>query len=123
MLERPRDARRRRLPRPTIRRDLGPQDIVIVSTKATALPASPTEIAPLVGKDTLVVFPQNGMTWWYPRAACRPAASEAAGNCRSSNWRSRFSRRCGQDQVLGGIIYSANEVAAPGVIKNNSPDA
>jgi 2-dehydropantoate 2-reductase len=25
------------------------------------------------------------------------------------------------DQVLGGIIYSANEVESPGVIKNNSP--
>ena len=26
------------------------------------------------------------------------------------------------EQVVGGVIYSANEIEAPGVIKNNSPD-
>ena len=59
--------------------DLGPQDLVIVATKATALPAIAPHIAPLVGKDTLVLFPQNGMTWWYP-VGLPSAASAAAGN-------------------------------------------
>lgn len=101
-------------------RELGKQDVVIVSTKATALPSVAAQIAPLIGEDTLVIFPQNGMTWWYPlgidpRLPTPPSIPifELA---------KPFLAAMRQDQVLGGIIYSANELAAPGVIKNNSPD-
>ena len=100
--------------------DLGPQDIVIVATKATALSAIASQIAPLVGKDTLVVFPQNGMTWWYPVGL--PAQHPAPPAIPIFDLAKPFLTAMRPDQVLGGIIYSANEVAAPGVIKNNSPD-
>ena len=35
------------------------------------------QIGPLIGDDTLVIFPQNGMTWWYPLGLA-VAVSEAA---------------------------------------------
>jgi 2-dehydropantoate 2-reductase len=99
--------------------DLGVQDLVIVSTKATALPAIAAHIAPLVGTDTLVLFPQNGMTWWYPVGLPpqhpRPPAIPIFELAKP------FLAAMRPEQVLGGIIYSANEVEAPGVIKNNSP--
>jgi 2-dehydropantoate 2-reductase len=99
--------------------DLGPQDLVIVATKATALPAIAPHIAPLVGKDTLVLFPQNGMTWWYPVGL--PAQHPQPPAIPIFELAKPFLAAMRPDQVLGGIIYSANEVEAPGVIKNNSP--
>lgn len=98
---------------------LGAQDLVIVATKATALPAIAPHIAPLVGKDTLVLFPQNGMTWWYPVGL--PARLPTPPWIPIFELAKPFLAAMRPDQVLGGIIYSANEVEAPGVIKNNSP--
>jgi 2-dehydropantoate 2-reductase len=97
----------------------GPQDVVIVATKATALPAIAAQIAPLVGKNTLVVFPQNGMTWWYPVGL--PAQHPAPPAIPIFDLAKPFLKAMRADQIIGGIIYSANEVEAPGVIKNNSP--
>jgi 2-dehydropantoate 2-reductase len=100
--------------------DFGPQDVVIVATKATALPAIAPQIAPLVGGDTLVIFPQNGMTWWYPVGL--PASHPVPPAIPIFDLAKPFLAAMRPDQVIGGIIYSANEVEAPGVIKNNSPD-
>jgi 2-dehydropantoate 2-reductase len=99
--------------------DLGPQEAVIVATKATALPVIAAQIAPVVGKDTLVIFPQNGMTWWYPVGL--PAQHPAPPAIPIFDLAKPFLAAMRPDQVIGGIIYSANEVEAPGVIKNNSP--
>lgn len=100
-------------------RELGKQEVVIVSTKATALASIAEQIAPLIGEDTLVVFPQNGMTWWYPvgLGANLPKPPDIP----IFELAKPFLAVMRPDQVLGGIIYSANELAAPGVIKNNSP--
>jgi 2-dehydropantoate 2-reductase len=97
----------------------GAQDVVIVATKATALPAIAPQIAPLVGKDTLVIFPQNGMTWWYPVGL--PAQHPKPPAIPIFELVASFLAAMRPDQVVGGIIYSANEVEAPGVIRNNSP--
>jgi 2-dehydropantoate 2-reductase len=98
--------------------DFGPQDVVIVAAKATALPAIAPRIAPLVGEDTQVVFPQNGMTWWYPVGLTSHPKPPAIPIFELAT---PFLAAMRADQVLGGIIYSANEIEAPGVIKNNSP--
>jgi 2-dehydropantoate 2-reductase len=100
-------------------RELGPQEIVIVSTKATALAAIAGQIAPLIDENTLVIFPQNGMTWWYPLGLSprHPTPPQLP----IFDLAKPFLKTMRQDQVLGGIIYSANAVIEPGVIKNNTP--
>src|SRR5690606_31524291 len=45
--------------------ELGPQDCVIVTVKAPALPSVARAIAPLLGPDTFVPFFMNGIPWWY----------------------------------------------------------
>src|SRR2546430_4362792 len=45
--------------------ELGPQDAVIVTVKAPALPAVAARIGPLLGPATPVAFVMNGMPWWY----------------------------------------------------------
>jgi 2-dehydropantoate 2-reductase len=65
------------------------------------------------------VFPQNGMTWWYPVGLpaqhCKPPAIPIF------DLATPFLAAMRPDQVVGGIIYSANEIEAPGLVKNNSP--
>ncbi len=98
---------------------LGVQDAVIVTVKATGLAAVADRIAPLVGPDTVVVFPQNGMSWWYPLNL--PSDKPALPRLPIFALAERFLKHMTVSQIAGGIIYSANEVEAPGVIKNNSP--
>jgi 2-dehydropantoate 2-reductase len=59
------------------------------------------------------------MTWWYPVGL--PALHPKPPPIPIFELARPFLSAMRADQVLGGIIYSANEVEAPGVIKNNSP--
>lgn len=100
--------------------DLGPQDVVISTLKATALPALAANIGPLLTADTLVVFAQNGMPWWYPLASSsegmpRPDLSmlDPGG---------ALAQAIPLQSVAASVVYSANTVLEPGVVDNSSPN-
>ncbi len=94
-------------------RELGPQDAVIVTVKAPALPAVAAGIAPLLGPDTAVAFVMNGIPWWYfcgqegPHRDRRLPAVDPGGVLESA---------VGLHRTIGGVVYSAAEVVAPGVV-------
>jgi 2-dehydropantoate 2-reductase len=99
---------------------LGPQDFVISTLKATALSSLATRLRPLLRNDTAVVFAQNGIPWWYdlglsPDHLPPPdlAFLDPGGALRSA---------ISQDRIIGGVIFSSNEVVAPGIVENLSPD-
>src|SRR5919197_505638 len=52
-------------------RELGPQDAVLVTLKANLLGAFAEQCAPLLGRDTAVLFVQNGIPWWYDERLVR----------------------------------------------------
>ncbi|OYY92103.1 MAG: 2-dehydropantoate 2-reductase [Sphingomonas sp. 28-66-16] len=100
-------------------RDLGEQDIVLTTLKAHDLPDMAARIAPLLGEATPVVFAQNGVPWWYADGlgAERPVPPDLSildpgGAIRAA---------IGPSRVIGGVIYSSNDLSAPGVVLNNSP--
>jgi len=97
---------------------LGPQDAVIVGVKATGLSAMVSLLKPLVGPETLVLFPQNGMPWWYPLGENLPRELPDLHVFRLGE---RFLEFLAPDQIAGGTIYSGNEVREPGVVFNSSP--
>ena len=52
--------------------ELGPQDAVLITTKAPALPEAAASVAPLLRADTPAVFVTNGVPWgisspWFAR--------------------------------------------------------
>jgi 2-dehydropantoate 2-reductase len=100
-------------------KDLGPVDFVLVALKATALGALAERVRPLLGKDTAVVFAQNGIPWWYAQglSAKRPAPPDLA----RLDPGGALARAIGPDRVIGSVVYSANEVLEPGVVRNNAP--
>jgi 2-dehydropantoate 2-reductase len=100
--------------------DLGPQDVVISTLKASSLGDLAAAVGPLLGKDTPVVFAQNGIPWWYGHglAASRPKAPDLS----RLDPGSALAKAVGFDRVLGGCITSPNHVIEPGVIHNEMPD-
>jgi 2-dehydropantoate 2-reductase len=98
---------------------LGEQDFVLVTVKATGLAGIAKTLAPLIGPRTLVAFPQNGMSWWYPLNL--PANLPTPPTLPIFERRRDFLAMMTVPQIAGGSIYSANELVHPGVIRNNSP--
>src|SRR4051812_25081514 len=89
--------------------DIGVQEAVFVTLKANALGSFVDAAAPLLGPATAVVFAQNGIPWWY------------AEDLESLDPGRRLRKTLTRENVVGGVVYSANEVVEPGVIRNFVP--
>ena len=98
--------------------DAGPQDVVFVTVKATALASTVDALRPLIGPGTRVVFAQNGVGWWYPIAL--PATHPSVPDLPQFRLADRFLSFLREEQIVAGVVYSANEVLSPGRVRNNS---
>ena len=91
--------------------ELGPQDLVILSLKAPALPALAPSLVPLLGPDTVVLPAMNGVPWWFsPSLAAlgsSPLASVDPGGAISAALPLRH--------VVGCVVHAAATTAAPGI--------
>ena len=99
---------------------LGPQDIVICTLKATGLPGFATGLQPLLGEDFAVVFAQNGVPWWYDigLSPTHPPVPDLAFLDPGGRLRAAIPKQL----IVGGVVFSSNEVVAPGVVANLSPE-
>jgi 2-dehydropantoate 2-reductase len=100
-------------------REIGPVDYVLVTLKATALAAFADGAAPLLGEDTAVVFAQNGIPWWY--ALGISSARSRTPGLGVLDPGGKLARAIAPARVIGSVVYSANEVVEPGVVRNNAP--
>lgn len=99
---------------------LGTQDVVISTLKATGVSALVSGLQPLLGDDTAVVLAQNGIPWWYDLglAADHPPPPDLGFLDPGGRLRAAIPK----GRIIGGVIYSSNEVVEPGVVANLSPD-
>ena len=99
---------------------LGPQDAVICTLKATGLPGFATGLQPLLGEDTAVVFAQNGVPWWYDigLSSSHPPVPDLAFLDPDGRLRAAIPR----ERIVGGVVFSSNEIIAPGIAANLSPE-
>ncbi len=99
---------------------LGPQDLVISTLKATGVASLATGLKPLLGADTPVIFAQNGIPWWYDIGlpANHPAVPDLAFLDPGGALRAAVPK----ERIIGGVIFSSNEVIEPGIVANISPD-
>jgi 2-dehydropantoate 2-reductase len=101
-------------------RMLGPQDVVISTLKATGLSSLVAGLPPLLGEDTALVFAQNGIPWWYDLGL--PADHPPAPDLGFLDPGGRLRAAIPETRIIGGVIFSSNEVVEPGVVVNLSPD-
>lgn len=91
----------------------GPFDLVILALKAQQIGGVAPHLAPLLGPDTPILAVQNGLPWWYfhdsggPFEGRRVEAVDPDG---------RIGAHIENRRVIGGVIYAAASVAAPGVV-------
>src|SRR5262245_9143317 len=99
--------------------DPGLQDFVFVTLKANALGGFADAAAPLLGANTGVVFAQNGIPWWYGigLSSKRPKPPDLSRLDPGQKLKNLLKPQ----QVIGCVVYSANEVREPGVVVNNVP--
>ena len=93
---------------------LGPQDAVLVTTKAPALPGVAGAIAPLLGPDTAVAFVMNGIPWWYFDGAQGPLPGRRLPALDPDD---AVRRAVGVGRTVGGVVYSACTVLEPGLVR------
>jgi len=107
---------------PTVTDDpkrLGPQDFIILTLKAHAITGVIDQLMPLIGKDTAILFAQNGIPWWYfhgiggPLEGTRLESVDPGGVI----W-----DRIGPERALGTVVWQAAEIEAPGVIAHHYGD-
>ena len=94
--------------------DAGPQDVVLLTTKAHQVRDLLPGLRALFGPDTVVVTMINGVPWWYFQklggafdgrtlASVDPDGALAAG--------------IEVERLIGSIVYPAAELVEPGVVK------
>jgi 2-dehydropantoate 2-reductase len=99
---------------------LGKQDVVISTLKATGMGGIATGLMPLLGPDTAVMFAQNGIPWWYDIGL--PADHPPPPDLSFLDPGGRLRAAIPKERIMGGVIFSSNEIIAPGIAVNNSPE-
>lgn len=92
---------------------IGPQDVVVVAVKTTALPAVAAGIGPLLGPDTTVLFVANGVPWWYFH---QHDGDETGQQLPLVDPHGALWRVVGPERAAGGLAYTACSISAPGMI-------
>ena len=100
--------------------DLGRQDVVISTLKATGVAALAGGVKPLLTEDTAIVFAQNGIPWWYDIGL--PRDHPPTPDLSFLDPGGALRKAIPKERIVGGVIFSSNEVIAPGVVENLSPE-
>jgi 2-dehydropantoate 2-reductase len=90
---------------------LPPQDIVFVALKAQTLPAAAAAIGKLIKPDGCAVFLMNGIPWWFNHGLPGNKGTLPLLDPDGALW-----REVRPERTIGSVIYSPNEVVAPGVV-------
>src|ERR1700719_1846628 len=95
---------------------LGPQDVVISTLKANALPGLVASLPSLLRDDTAVVFAQNGIPWWYDVgiSSDHPPVPDLGFLDPGGRLRAIVA----PERIIGGVVFSSNEGIAPGGVDN-----
>lgn len=98
---------------------LPPQDIVLVSVKASMLDAALESIQPLLHDTTRVVVVMNGLPWWFGRVVKPEYRAMIDGLLDPFGQKAQW---IADDRLIWGVIMAGGQRLGPGRIKNTSPN-
>jgi 2-dehydropantoate 2-reductase len=96
---------------------LPPQDVVLVTLKAHAVPGAAAAIAGLLAPRGCAVFFLNGIPWWW-----RYGLSGADGALPLLDPADALWTEVRPERALGCVVHSPNEMISPGVIVHTGPN-
>ncbi|ARN83865.1 2-dehydropantoate 2-reductase [Methylocystis bryophila] len=94
--------------------ELGPQDLLVLAVKAHQLAAVASELAPILGENTLVLTAQNGVPWWY---FCKHGGVHEGRRLESVDPGGVIAAHLPIDRIIASVVYPSAEVERPGVIR------
>ena len=94
--------------------EAGPQDVVLLTTKAHQLLDLVPGMQALFGPETMVVSMVNGIPWWYFQ---KLGGAYDARQLLSVDPDGALGAGIEVKRIIGGIVYPAAELLEPGVVK------
>lgn len=94
--------------------EAGPQDVVLLTVKAHQVADLLPGLRDLFGPQTAVVSMINGVPWWYFHQLPGPYTGRQLDSVDPGG---RIAAHIEADRVIGGIVYPAAELVAPGVVR------
>ena len=95
--------------------ELGMQDLVIIAVKAPALREVAQQIAPLLGKDTVVLTAMNGVPWWFLQDFGGKSSNRALTSVDATG---EIATAIPAAHIIGGVVHASCSVVSPGVIRH-----
>ncbi len=95
--------------------DLGPQDVVVLSVKATAMPDVAARIAPLIGPDTTVLSTMNGVPWWFFHGLSSELSSIKLNTLDPQG---SITQAIPHERVVGTVTHLSAANEGPGVVRH-----
>jgi 2-dehydropantoate 2-reductase len=95
--------------------ELGIQDLIIIAVKAPALREVAMQIAPLLGKDTVVLTAMNGVPWWFLQSFGGSLANHSLSSVDATG---DIAAAIPASLIVGGVVHASCSVASPGVIRH-----
>jgi 2-dehydropantoate 2-reductase len=92
-------------------RELGPQDLVIITVKAPALPRLAPTLRPLIGPETIILPAMNGVPWWFSIGLAALGGEPLA----SVDPHGQIAATLPLAQVLGCVVHASASQREPGV--------
>lgn len=95
--------------------EAGVHDVVFLALKTDALGPALSQIAPLLGPETVIVPLMNGVPWWYrqPPEGHSPTATDPDGRIASL-----FQRR----RIIGAVLFLTCALGADGILVPRGPE-
>ncbi len=96
--------------------ELGPQELVVVAVKGPALPSVAAAVAPLLGRDTMVMTAMNGVPWWFfqgfggEHAGMRLASIDPDGV---------IAKGLPAPHIVGCVVHASCSTPEPGVTRHH----
>jgi 2-dehydropantoate 2-reductase len=98
--------------------ELGIQDLVVLAVKAPALEAAVSRIAPLLGRDTMVLTAMNGVPWWFFQGGRAGFGAGLAGrSLRSVDPSGSIAAAVPPFSVIGCVVHLGASCPEPGLVK------
>jgi 2-dehydropantoate 2-reductase len=95
--------------------ELGVQNLVIIAVKAPALREVALQIAPLLGKDTVVLTAMNGVPWWFLQGFGGELADHSLSSVDATG---DIAKAIPSAHIIGGVVHASCSVTSPGVIRH-----
>jgi 2-dehydropantoate 2-reductase len=94
--------------------DAGPQDVVLLTTKAHQVRDLLPGLRALFGPQTMVVTMINGIPWWYFHKLGGPYEGRTLSSVDPDG---ALAAGIETERIIGSIVYPAAELVEPGVVK------